>query len=485
MNLFKSKNNLLIFLIIILAIILRFIWLDKIPPSLYSDEAGQGYNAYSILKTGKDEHGVFLPVSLRSFGDWKPPLPTYLMVPFIYVFGLNEISVRLPSAVLGAWSVLIIYFLVREILANKSNRNKIGLLVALFLAISPWHILQSRSAMLVIISLFFFESGVWLFLLGLRKKYILILSSFMFVLSIYSYYGMRIITPLFILFLLIYHRKKILFTGRSTVIAVLLGLLLMLPLGISFLKESDVVLGRAKTVSVFYDQGVRLTQWKLITQDGIDAPPLVTRFYHNVVYMYANRIIKNYLIHFDPQYLFVIGDTSPPFQIPGMGILFLTDGILILIGSVVLLKHRYPFRWLFFVWLCLSILPASLTFMVPASNRTFNAVVIYVFLASLGTYYLYGKIKYKRVSAIIFSVILILNTAYFMNNYFLVLPHKHADWWNYGWKETVMSVVKIQSNYNDVIVSDINGMPYIYFLFYQKRKILYTLHPFYQTRNQE
>jgi 4-amino-4-deoxy-L-arabinose transferase-like glycosyltransferase len=468
MNLFKSKNNILLILIILLTVILRFVWLDRIPPALYTDEADQGYNAYSIIKTLRDEHGNFLPLSFRSFGDWKPPLPTYLMVPFIYLFGLNEIAVRLPSVILGVGSVLIIYFLVREIFVDKSNRNKIGLLAVLFLAVSPWHILQSRSAMLVITSLFFFESGVWLFLLGLRKKYILVLSSLMFVLSIYSYYGMRIITPLFLLFLLIYYRNKILLTLKSTLIATLLGVVLLIPLGISFLKESDVFLGRAKTVSVFYDQGVRLTQWKLITQDGIDATPLVTRFFHNVPYMYFNRIIKNFLIHFDPQYLFVIGDTAPPFQIPGMGILFLTDGVLIIIGVVVLMKYRYPSIALLFIWLLLSILPASLTFMIPASNRTFNVVIIYTVLASLGLYHLYRKIKYKRVSAMIFCVILILNTVYSMNQYFLVLPNKYANWWNYGWKETVSSVAKIQSKYNDVVVSDINGMPYIYFLFYQQ-----------------
>lgn len=468
MSLFRNKNIFFLLLIIILAVILRFIWLDRFPPALYTDETNQGYNAYSVLNTLHDEHGNFLPLSFRSFGDWKPPLPTYIMIPFIYVFGLNEISVRLPSAILGAGSILLLFYLVREMFPQIKGLNKIALLSVLFLTVSPWHILQSRSAMLVIVSLFFFECGVLFFLLGLRKKYMLILSSLMFVLSVYSYYGMRIITPLFILFLFIYYRKKSTFTGRSTVTALLLGLLLLLPLGISFLKDSDVVLGRARTVSVFYDQGVRLTQWKLITEDGIKAPPFITRFYHNAVYMYASRIVRNFLIHFEPKYLFLIGDTSPPFQIPGMGIIYLTDGVLIFLGIISFIKNKYPSKLFMSVWIILSILPAALTFMVPASNRTFNAVIIYAVLASLGAYYLYGKIKFKRIAAIIFTVILILNTSYFMNQYFLVLSQKHADWWNYGWKETVLSVSKIQSNYNDVVVSDINGMPYIYFLFYRQ-----------------
>lgn len=102
---FKALTLFFLATIFILASLLRFSWLGEIPPSLYSDEAGQGYNAYSILKTGRDEHGEFLPVSLRSFGDWKPPLPTFLMIPFILGLGLNETAVRLPSAVLGLMTI--------------------------------------------------------------------------------------------------------------------------------------------------------------------------------------------------------------------------------------------------------------------------------------------------------------------------------------------------------------------------------------------
>src|SRR3970040_1732828 len=96
-----KKSLFFLLLILVLAALLRFYHLGTIPPSLYSDEINQGYNAYSLMLTGRDEHGLFLPVSLRSFGDWKPPLPAYLMIPPIYLFGLNEFSVRLPSAILG------------------------------------------------------------------------------------------------------------------------------------------------------------------------------------------------------------------------------------------------------------------------------------------------------------------------------------------------------------------------------------------------
>src|SRR3990170_4035307 len=108
-------NNKLISLILLLIIIigagLRLFWLQKSPPSLNWDEAALGYNAYSLLKTGKDEYGFKLPVTFRSFDDYKPPLYPYVTVPFVATFGLNELSVRLPSALSGVSVIVAVFFI--------------------------------------------------------------------------------------------------------------------------------------------------------------------------------------------------------------------------------------------------------------------------------------------------------------------------------------------------------------------------------------
>jgi len=69
-------KNKLFLIIVFLAIAVRFIGLTKLPPVLNRDEAAIGWNAYSILKTGKDEHGQFLPLAFKSIGDYKMPLYT-------------------------------------------------------------------------------------------------------------------------------------------------------------------------------------------------------------------------------------------------------------------------------------------------------------------------------------------------------------------------------------------------------------------------
>ena len=81
-NLFRDRNSLLVF-IVFLAVLLRFFKLGSIPPHLTPDEAALGYNAYSILKTGKDEFGKTFPLVFKSFGDYKPGLYVYASVPFL------------------------------------------------------------------------------------------------------------------------------------------------------------------------------------------------------------------------------------------------------------------------------------------------------------------------------------------------------------------------------------------------------------------
>src|SRR3989344_6908702 len=103
------KNKILL-LIIFLSFVLRFYKLGEVPASINWDEASNGYNAYSILKTARDEYGNFLPLYNRSFDDYKPPIYMYLNVPTIAIFGLTPFAVRLPSAFLGVLTVIAMYY---------------------------------------------------------------------------------------------------------------------------------------------------------------------------------------------------------------------------------------------------------------------------------------------------------------------------------------------------------------------------------------
>src|SRR5215470_13568942 len=78
-------------LIVTVAAGLRLYNLAELPAGFFCDEAGLGYNAYSILKTGRDETGAFLPLYVWSFDvSYKNPIFVYSAILPVAVFGLTE-----------------------------------------------------------------------------------------------------------------------------------------------------------------------------------------------------------------------------------------------------------------------------------------------------------------------------------------------------------------------------------------------------------
>ena len=198
------RKLLLVVLILILAFALRVIALGDFPAGFTADEAVQGYTAYSILKTGRDEWGEFLPLNPRSFGDFKPPLYTYLTIPSVAIFGLSEFSVRLPSAILGVFAILAAYLLAKELF----KKEKLALLAALFLAISPWHLGFSRSAVEANLTAFFFPLGLYFYLKGLKNSKHFLFAALFWGLNLYTYHSARFFTLVFAFFIIWRDRRK-------------------------------------------------------------------------------------------------------------------------------------------------------------------------------------------------------------------------------------------------------------------------------------
>jgi len=198
-----------ILLILLLASILRLGFLGQFPAGFNQDEASNGYDAYSILLTGKDRHGDFFPITLQGFSDrvdHRSPVYAYSAVPFVYLFGLNIFSTRLPVAVFGILTVLFLYVLVKELFHNK----KIALLAAGLLAISPWHIFMSRFAHEPSLVPFYFVAGLYFWIKGTsgKSKYLSIGSVF-FGLLLYNYPITRLFFPLFIVGYIVIFWEKI------------------------------------------------------------------------------------------------------------------------------------------------------------------------------------------------------------------------------------------------------------------------------------
>src|SRR5258708_5472397 len=104
----------ILIVIFIFALFLRVYRLDTFPLGFHVDEAKVAWEALSILKTGRDDHGNLLAVHYNSFGDYRPTGIFYTTIPFIILLGRNIFAVRFSSALFGALTVFPIYLLANE-----------------------------------------------------------------------------------------------------------------------------------------------------------------------------------------------------------------------------------------------------------------------------------------------------------------------------------------------------------------------------------
>jgi 4-amino-4-deoxy-L-arabinose transferase-like glycosyltransferase len=178
----SKQRTALLLAILLLASLVRLVDLGRNPPGFFCDEASVGYDAYSLLHTARDQYGAFLPLFARSLGDYDEALLRYLTVPSIAVFGLNEFATRLPAALVGTLTVLLVFLLAGELF----SRDDISLMAALLLAISPWHVLFSRVAFRAVLLPFCFCLALWLFLKGLKAPRLLIAAAAAFALALWD-----------------------------------------------------------------------------------------------------------------------------------------------------------------------------------------------------------------------------------------------------------------------------------------------------------
>jgi len=199
------KRWLPLLVITLLGVYLRFDRLTTIPPSLSHDETAIAYNAYSILKTTSDEYGKPFPILFRSFDDYKLPGMVYATIPFVALFGKGALAARLPSAIFGVLSIILMYGLSIELLGDKrwihlgKKEFDAALLPPLAFAVSPWHINFSRQLFESNGAVFWFMLGTH-FLLRSRKDYKDILwAGLSYVVSLYFYYSVRLVIPFMLL----------------------------------------------------------------------------------------------------------------------------------------------------------------------------------------------------------------------------------------------------------------------------------------------
>lgn len=460
-----KKNFILLVLILLFAFFLRFYQIENNPPSLNWDEAAIGYNAYSILKTGKDEWGEFLPLHFKSYGEYKLPVQVYGSIPGIYIFGLNELGVRITPVIYGVATVALMYFLAIELWGGMA----IGIAAAFLLAISPWHIQLTRASFESSFSVFWIVMGIWFLAKGFKSSKWLIWSMIPFVISIYTYNTARVFTPLFLFVILIIYRKVFLKLKKTILISGFIFFICLLPL-IPFYFNSDGN-ARFKLVSITNEQGLvpRINERR--GQSSLPEP--LPRLIHNKVTYVSAYFIGNYLAHFTPQFLFLEGAGHKQHHVQDVGELYLFQMPLVLLGIFLLLKKRYAYGGLIFSWLLLSFIPVAITGdSIPHALRTLVAAPVYQFISALGLIFLYQWIKNKLpkiiliISVIIFIFIVAISIQKYLVNFYTIYPVSYSEDWQYGYKQVISYVKSNQNKYDLIVITRHYGEPHMFLLFY-------------------
>jgi len=464
----KKTLALVLGLILLVAFGLRFYQLTGNPPSLNWDEVSHGYNAYSILTTGRDEWGVAWPGIFRAYGDYKLPVYIYSTSLSISLFGLNDFAIRFPSALAGLLSVLFTYLLVKKLF----NNQKAALLAAFFLVISPWHLFTSRAAFEANLAAFLTLTGFYLFLVGLKRKWFLPIGILLLGLSVHTYNSARVFVPLMLitLFFLHYQDFKKWTQKRKKEMVLGLGILVLLfvSLAASFLSPSGWA--RFRWVKIL-DQGAinRIN----MARGSSNLPAPLPRLIHNKATYFTIAFSKNYFSNFSPKYLFFKGGNNYQYNIPGRGIIYFAQIPLILLGLYYLFKQRSRKESkLIFLWWLLAVVPAAATQENPHVLRTILVLPMPQIIAALGFCQFWDLLKNKRVIRFLltglYGLLLLFLVYRFLTGYFGFYRKTYSWAWQYGYKQAAGFIEKNYGRYQTIYMTKHYGEAHEFLLFYLK-----------------
>jgi len=466
----SNKQYLLLSLILIVGFFLRFYLLGSVPPGPEWDEASAGYNAFSILQTGKDEWGNFLPTSITAFGDHKNTLGIYLSIPFIKILGLNITSIRIVNALSSWLMILVIYLIAKKIFGEKT-----AIIASVFVSLSPSGIFFARladegimlSVLLIYLGLLFFFSYLN------KQKTIFIVSAILcLVLSIFSYSLARIVTPPLIFLMIIYYffrkkKKSILTTSILLIFVTFSSILLLRQLEFNLQRISAVgFLGTTKGLSL--DIGEYRQN---------DKNNLRSKVLHNKLSFSSITLLGNYISHFSTDFLLNYKNLSNVAESPSPLVFmillpFYYAGILFGFKEV-FNKNSKIKRFQLFILLFLLLIapiPSTITEGAPNGKRSlalYGCIELFTAFGLLNTFSLINKYTTKiKLIIIAGGIILAINIGSFLFFFYQVYPQ------NYGYlyairENKICEIIKTKyGRYDQFIISrKIDGVPYIFPLF--------------------
>ncbi len=450
----NKKTFIILFFICCLSLFINLYKKNSSPPCFNTDEASFGYNAYSILKTGRDEYGTLLPLRLKSFGDYKMPLYSYLSIPFIVIGGLNEVSTKALNSTIAFLFPIIIFLLSKQLF----GKNNIGYLAAFLFSLTPAIQAIGRQAHEAYLTTFFITLSLWLLLKSLSRSHNLYKALFLISLIPLSF-GYQFSR----LWLIIFFVITIYFMLRKKLNLKFLFIFLIF-LGILSIPDFIINPARVKNLLFFNNIGLGLQTAELRSEGG-------TRLIYNKATVGLKNLIFNHLSYYSPEFLVIKGDENKRFNYEGISPITLIEYLFIFVGLYYLFKNKEKDRYILILCLLVSPLPSSLAWAGNSITRCLPLIIFLNLISAYGFFYLINGQLNKTISKIILILFLItylIFNFYSWNFYFNHYPKRSQTIrsWNCGNKEMANYIKNNYANFDHFYITRKNSQPYIFLLFY-------------------
>lgn len=408
----------------------------EIPPGLNQDEASTAYDAFSILNYGVDRNGTHNPLVLISWGSGMYALASYIELPFIAFFGLSVTAIRVPFLLAGLASLPMFYYLLRDSVDLRTARIGVALL-----AISPWHIMNSRWALDSSMFPIVFLAGVLLLVRSFHRERWLIPAFGLIAVSLYGYGTAYVAVPVFLGLCVAYGVRFKKWSARTIVFSTLTFAVIALPILLYVL------------INTFH--------WKSIETALFSIPRLtgLPRFQ-----TMSNLDVLGNLGH--AAGLMITQDDGLIWQsVPGIGFMYRFTTVLAVIG-LGLLCHRVYSRSTFepsfvlIAWTGAGIVLCA--FLYVNVNRANIIMFPFIACTAVAVSYLW---KY-RVAAVGLSAAFGIGFIAFVMSYFGPYRNQVAGSFYTSFGDAI-SYAAAQTQGPICVTSDVN-MPYIFVLFYTK-----------------
>jgi hypothetical protein len=416
------------------ALLLRLALLGTFPPGLHHDEAWNGIDALTISPAF---HPIFFPNS-----NGREPLFLYLQALSMGLFGQTPAVLRAVSAVAGAATVVVTFYLARALTQNLA----VGALAGILTACSFWHLLDSRLGYRAILQPLCMSAAILVLWMAWhtdnkrvedkdtaarwssRRFLLLGLGGAFIGMSAYTYIAARVFPGVLALWFCwrvgaAVVRKRVVREVAEWLAVAAISLLIVSPLAYYFWRHPDDFFGRSSQVSVFAPAST-----------GYDA---ATGPWSSTV-----RTLGMFTFKGDPLWKFNIG-SKPVFDWP-LGLLFygglgmaawafmrgmaggkrraVSGGTPVLSGEA---------GWLLLVWIAVMLVPGFLSTESPYYYRTIGiipaifivpacALIAVVHVAPRVTRHPAMRLNLRRVLVTLGGLLILFEVVSASVNYFVI-----------------------------------------------------------------